>query len=80
MGIMSDFAWNWFCAGHWAGLTQETWEYSGVLGNDSGMTQEYLRDSGRVPDMTVRPYTSYDILVQPRIWLYILMVQTIMVS
>ena len=27
---------------------------SGVLGNDSGMTREYLGNSGRVQDMTPR--------------------------
>ena len=38
------------------GILESTWEYSGMTqglyGNDWGMTQEYLGDSGRVWDMT----------------------------
>ena len=34
------------------GILESTWEYLGITqgsyGNDSGMTQEYLGDSGRV--------------------------------
>ena len=39
-----------------SGILESTREYSGITrgsyGNDSGMTQEYLGDSGRVRDMT----------------------------
>ena len=39
-----------------SGILESTQEYSGITwgsyGNDSGMTQEYLRNSGRVQDMT----------------------------
>ena len=39
-----------------SGILESTQEYSGMTqgsyGNDSGMTQEYLGDSGRVWDMT----------------------------
>ena len=39
-----------------SGILGSTWEYSGMTqesyGNDSGMTWEYLGDSGRVWDMT----------------------------
>ena len=41
------------------GILESTQEYSGITrgsyGNDSGMTREYLGDSGRVQDMTVIP-------------------------
>ena len=40
------------------GILESTQEYSGMTrgsyGNDLGMTQEYLGDSGRVRDMTER--------------------------
>ena len=39
-----------------SGILESTQEYSGITrgsyGNDSGMTWEYLGDSGRVRDMT----------------------------
>ena len=39
-----------------SGILESTLEYSGITrgsyGNDSGMTQEYLGDSGRVQDVT----------------------------
>ena len=39
-----------------SGILESTREYLGITrgsyGNDSGMTQEYLGDSGRVQDMT----------------------------
>ena len=39
-----------------SGILESTQEYSGMTlgsyGNDSGMTREYLGDSGRVRDMT----------------------------
>ena len=39
-----------------SGILESTQEYSGITwgsyGNDSGMTQEYLGNSGRVWDMT----------------------------
>ena len=39
-----------------SGILESTREYSGMTqgsyGNDSGMTREYLGDSGRVQDMT----------------------------
>ena len=39
-----------------SGILESTWEYLGMTcgsyRNDSGMTQEYLGDSGRVWDMT----------------------------
>ena len=39
-----------------SGILESTQEYSGMTqgsyGNDSGMTWKYLRDSGRVRDMT----------------------------
>ena len=39
-----------------SGILESTWEYLGITwgsyGNDLGMTQEYLGDSGRVWDMT----------------------------
>ena len=39
-----------------SGILESTREYLGMTresyGNDSGMTQEYLGDSGRVRDMT----------------------------
>ena len=38
-----------------SGILESTWEYSGMTRgsyrNDSGMTREYLGDSGRVRDM-----------------------------
>ena len=40
-----------------SGILESTQEYLGMTqgsyGNDSGMTREYLGDSGRVQDMTV---------------------------
>ena len=40
-----------------SGILESTWEYLGITrgsyGNDSGMTREYLGDSGRVRDMTI---------------------------
>ena len=42
-----------------SGILESTLEYSGMTwgsyGNDSGMTWEYLGDSGRVRDMTPFP-------------------------
>ena len=39
-----------------SGILESTWEYLGMTqgsyGNDSGMTREYLGDSGRVWDIT----------------------------
>ena len=48
--------WLGFNSGN-SGILESTREYLGITrgsyGNDSGMTREYLRDSGRVWDMTV---------------------------
>ena len=45
-----------------SGILESTWEYSGMTrgsyGNDSGMTREYLGDSGRVRDDIYLLYTS----------------------
>ena len=45
-----------------SGILESTWEYSGITwgsyGNDSGMTREYLGDSGRVWDMTASMFTT----------------------
>ena len=49
-----------------SGILESTQEYSGITwgsyGNDLGMTQEYLGDSGRVWDMTdvIKPNISFE--------------------
>ena len=46
-----------------SGILESTQEYLGITqgsyGNDSGMTWEYLGDSGRVRDMTPHPYLDF---------------------
>ena len=49
----------WFNSGN-SGILESTQEYLGITwgsyGNDSGMTWEYLGDSGRVRDMTMSDF------------------------
>ena len=57
--------WLGFNSGN-SGILESTWEYSGItwgsFGNDSGMTREYLGDSGKVQDMTQLVGISFDIV------------------
>ena len=63
--------WLGFNSGN-SGILESTREYSGITrgsyGNDSGMTREYLGDSGRVRDMTVQVFIPNNYLVVLMLW------------
>ena len=55
-----------------SGILESTREYSGITrgsyGNDSGMTREYLGDSGRVRDMTEEKKRNLVVLCKRCLW------------